>query len=245
VGTITADKILARASTLLLDLAKRHWPENELLQWANDGQLEIVHLRPDTYVVNRTQILVSGTRQTLEDDELVLIDIARNLGTAGNTPGYAVTFVDRKQLDKSNPNWHAAPSSTVVRHWAYDRANPKVWWCYPPQPAAGPFSRIEKDVSIVPPPLTIEGVEGATATSALSIDDAWINALLEFMVSRGLFKDSEHGDTGKANAAYTRFLQSLGLATETAKNFRASRNQPPRYQDPPKTGNQGAFGSGD
>lgn len=246
-GTITADKVLSRAATLLFDVAKRHWQESELLQWANDGQLEIVHLRPDAYVVQRTQILVAGTRQSLANDELALIDIARNLGTDGETPGFAVTYVDRKQLDKSNPNWHAAATSTVVRHWSYDRANPKVWWNYPPQPdvAEGSRSRVEKAVAVAPPPLTIENVDGGTETSALSIDDAWINALLQFMLSAALFKESERGDTTKADAAYLRFLQSLGLASETAKAFRPSRNQPPRHQEPPKTGNQGAFGPGD
>jgi hypothetical protein len=242
VGTILADKLLARASTLLFDLAKRQWPENELLQWADDGQLAIVQARPDTYVVNRTQILVPGTRQTLAADELVLIDIARNLGTDGATPGYAITYTDRKQLDKSNPNWHAATPSTTVRHWAYDRANPKTWWCYPPQPPSGDFSRVEKDVSIVPPPLTVNDVNGANVTSTLSIDDTWINAMLAFIVYRAFFKESEHGDTGKADVAYREFLQSLGLSTDTAIRFRPSKNQPPRYQEPPKSSNQGAFG---
>lgn len=243
-GTITADKVLARASTLLFDVAKRQWPENELLRWANDGITAIAQMRPDVYVLKRTQILVAGTRQTLADDELTLIDIARNLGTDGTTPGYACTYVDRKQLDQSNPNWHGAPTSTVVRHWAYDRANPKVWWCYPPQPSANPHTRIEKDVAVQPPAMTIEGVEGATSTSVLPIDDTWINAIVSFMVARALFKESEHGDTTKSDAAFREFLAAVGVDTETAKMFRASRNQPPRYQEPPKTNSQGAFGEG-
>lgn len=243
-GTILADKLVKRASTLLFDLAKRQWPEDELLQWGDDAQLAIVQARPDAYVVKRTHVLVAGTRQTLAADELTLIDLSRNLGTNGTTPGRAISYVDRKQLDRSDPNWHTSTANVVVRHWAYDRANPQTFWVWPPQPASGSTARVEKDVGIVPPPLTINGVNGGTVTSAISLSDTWLNAILAFIVYRAFYKESEHGDTAKADVAYREFMGTLGIDTRTVAQFRPEKNQPPRYQEPPKTGNQGAFGEG-
>lgn len=151
--------------------------------------------------------------------------------------GPATRYVDRKQLDLSNPAWHTATASATVGHWMYDRAIQKTWWCYPPQPAADQ-GYVEIDVSAAPPEMTVLGVDGGLLTSTIGLDDIYLNPLLKFTEFRALSEDSEYANSGKAGAAYNEFLQSLGLKTETNKRFVPQKNQPPRKPD-----TQGAFGS--
>jgi hypothetical protein len=365
-GTILADAVLDRASTLLVDVTKRRWPDVALIRWLNDGQLAILALRPDAYTAIRAVQLIAGTRQFLPVGDFELLDVPRNIdqdvagvaasgtlaaavpintdtvtigpavytfrtaltspavtyevllggsataarlnlvaaingasgegtaygtgskahplvtavingtaidvtaretGIAGNTIattavldsgswGAAVLqggvdaayssltaprYLDRKQLDLSSPSWHQATAAAEIVHWMYDRAVPKTWWCYPPQPAVSP-GFVELDVSAAPPAMTIVGVDGGLLTSTLGLDDIYLNPLLQFTVYRAYSEDSEYAQSGKAAASYNEFLQSLGLKTETNKRFVPKRNQPPRYQEAQKSDNQGAFG---
>lgn len=241
-GTIRADKVVERGSMLLRDRTQRTWPAPTLLLWANDALLQILVFRPDACTAKRVLQLAAGTRQTIPAADLRLIDVPRNMGQDGQTPGLACRYIDRKQLDLANPGWHAAAGSATARHWMYDQANPKTWWVFPPQPTTG-RGYVELDVSTVPEPMTIAGLNGATVTSALPLDDVWLNPVLEFMVFRAYSEDSEYTQAGgKADLAYRSFLQTLGIKTTTAQRFDPQKNQPPRYDAPPKSDAQGAFG---
>lgn len=239
--TISATGLIQRAATLLVDLQKRRWPESTLLTWGNDGQLAIVALRPDAYTQTQVVQLQVGTRQSLPPGAFSLLDVSRNMGTNGETPGGACLYVDRKRLDNEDPLWHTAPASAVVLQWMYDRSIPKTWWCYPPQPTSNQ-GYVELDVSTAPPAMTIDGVAGATVTVDSALDDVYVNPLLEFMIYRAHSEDAEYASSGKAEMFYDSFLRMLGLKTETDKRFRAGRNQQPRYDAPPKSDLQGAFG---
>jgi hypothetical protein len=242
-GTIAADQVVERAATLLRDKTSKTWPVPTLLGWENDGVLAILQYRPDAYTAVRVIQLATGTRQTIPAADLRLLDIPRNMGQDGQTPGLACRYVDRKQLDLSNPGWNSAAASATVRHWMYDQNVPKTFWCYPPQPASG-RGYVELDVSAVPAPMTISGISGASATSVLPIDDIWLNPLLQFTVYRAYSEDSEYTQAGgKAELAYREFLQVMGVKTTVAQRFDPSKNQPPRYNAPPKSDAQGAFGT--
>lgn len=242
-GTIAADAVLEKASILLEDRASRHWTLEELLGWANDGQLAVVQLRPDAYTRDRTVQLVEGTRQSVPVNDLRLIDVPRNMGTDGATPGRACEYIDRKQIDLSDPNWHTATPAAEIIHWTYSQMVPKTWWCYPPQPAANQ-GYAEMDVSAVPPNMTIQGIGGQGTTNTLQLDDIWLNPVLQFCVYRAFSKDSEYTVAGgKSDLAWREFLQVMGLKTETAKRFDPSKDTPPRVDGRPKTDTQGAFGT--
>lgn len=241
-GSIFADAVLAKASILLVDRTKKHWPESELLGWLNDGQLAILQYRPDAYTQVRAVQMAQGSRQSLPIADLRLLDVSRNMGQDGQTPGMACRYIDRKQLDLSNPSWHNAAASATTRHWMYDQQTPKTFWVYPPQPATS-RGYLELDVSAVPPLLTITGINGATSTSLLALDDIWLNPLLMFTVYRAFSKDDEYTQVGrKGHMAFQEFLTSIGAKTSTDQQFDPKKNQPPRVLAPPKSDQQGAFG---
>lgn len=241
-GTISAREAVDQASILLEDQSKKQFTDEELLRWLNAGQLAIVGLRPDAKSAIASVQLVEGTKQTIIAPNLRVLDVVRNMGSGGATPGRAIRKVDRAQLDLEDPNWHAATANVVVRQWAYDDRLPRVWWCYPPQTSSP--EQVEIVTSQTPTDCTLQNIGGEIADSTIDIDDIYFPALVNYIVYRAFSKDSEYTQPGgKAQMAQQDFYQSLGLNLESDKRFRPDQSEPPKHLAAPP-GNQGAFGNG-
>lgn len=152
-GTILGAEIIGRAALELQDTNFVRWSVAEHLLALEDGQRQIVLRKPDAYSKNVNLILtVSATRQTLPSDGIMLLDIVKNMGTDGETPGKAITRTEKAIMDSQYPDWHIAAASSVVRHFMYDERDPVHFYVYPPQPATDP-GYIEIIYSASPPPL--------------------------------------------------------------------------------------------
>ena len=239
-GSILGSELVRQAAGLLEDLSYSTWTQLELLGWLNLGQNAIVMLRPDAKTRVRSVPLVAGTRQGIIAPDLKVLDVVRNMG-ADDTPGRAIRFIERRELDLEDPDWHNLENaSPTVRHWMYDQAVPEVWWCYPPQPESP--TKVEIITSATPTPVTIAGIADAADSTAIDINDIYANPLVSWMVYRAYSRDSEYTQPGgKAELAQREFFQFFGIKTETDKRFRPERSNPPFY-NPPQPGNQGALG---
>lgn len=244
-GTILASVIVDKAATLIQDKTGVRWPTNELLGWLCSGQRQIVLLRPDASSRTRLYEPLAGTKQQLPAGAIRLLGVVRNMGQDGNTPGRAITYVERSYLDTQLPNWHFEGASAVMKHYTYDDREPQTWYCWPPQPTSG-RGQVDIMVSESPAAPTIkdvkneEGVVG-TVDSVISIDDVYENPLVDYMVYRAHLKDAEFASGPRAQVAYSTFLQSLGLRSASDKAFSAANNAPPVVdRNAPATGR--AFG---
>lgn len=202
--TLQASYIIGRARTLLVDADSVRYPDSELLGWVNDGQREIVVLRPDANQKVANLTLVGGTRQSLPPDGYQLVDVFRNMGT-GATPGRGVRKVEREYLDASLPSWHSATPENDVQHYAYDPRTPRTFFVFPPAVAG---RVVEIAYSAVPSLLT-------TTTDVIGVDDAYANVLLDYVMYRALAKDTEHPANAQRAMAYRQaFENSLGLKAQ-------------------------------
>jgi hypothetical protein len=232
-GTILASLVLSKAQLLIQDRTGVHWPADEMLGWINSGQRQIVLLRPDACSETVLHQLATGTKQGLPTGGIRLLNVMRNMGTDGDTPGRAITFVKREVLDSQMPNWHFENPNATVRHFFYDDVEPRTWYCWPPQPSAG-RGQVHLVVSKVPTPCTIEDVPkedgsgNGTETTPISVDDIYENPLIDYCVFRAQSKDAEFASGPLAQLAWNMFLQSLGLRSATDKAFAAVNNAPPR-----------------
>src|SRR6478609_911355 len=96
---VTAQTIITRVRTQLIDeLATKRWTDDELLRWLSDGQRTLVAMDPALGEVSGPLLMVVGTKQTLPAGAFMLLDIKRNLGLDGVTPGRVVTVVSRENL---------------------------------------------------------------------------------------------------------------------------------------------------
>ena len=203
-GTITVQSVIDRAEQVLYDTTNVRWSVTELLGWFNDGQREVVALRPDTYPAVSSVKLTSGTKQTLPADGYTLLTVVRNMGTDGNSPGNAVREVQRRQLDADSPGWHAEIGNNVTDHYIFDPRTPKIFYVYPPSLGNNyielVYSRVPGDVLI-----------GATIT----LDDVYANVLLDYVLYRAYSRDFEQPGAGdRALAHRAAFENGLGLKAQ-------------------------------
>lgn len=199
--TTTAQNIIDKVESLLQDENNDRWSATDHLKNYNEGQKAIVVRKPDAYVKNENITLVAGTRQTI--DGFAIVDIVRNMGLQGGTPGQAITKIDRTVMDLASPNWHSGSASATVKHWMYDSRDPKRWWCYPPQPSSNQ-GKVDGIWCTAPP--------AATPSTTMVLDEVYEPVLMDYMLFRAYSKDA-------ANSVYARdravahaqiFLSALG-----------------------------------
>jgi hypothetical protein len=201
-GTIIANSVIEKAQTILQDTTGVRWPvANELLGWLNDGQREVVILKPNSHVKNIAVRLAAGTKQSLPSDGVQLIDVVRNMGTDGNTPGRAVRIVMREILDAQVPNWHSATAAADAKHYVYSLLDPKNFYVYPPQPAANQ-GYVEMVYGAAPADATLNG--------PITLDDIYQNVLVDYILYRAYSKDTEYAaDQNRAATHQNAYIAAL------------------------------------
>lgn len=216
-GTIIAQSIVDKAEATLFDDANVRWAETELLGHLNDGQRELVAIKPDANPVNAVLQLVAGTRQALPAPGTQLFKVVRNMGLDGATPGRVITPISMETLDRMRPDWHTDTADAQAQHYMEDPRDASTFYVYPPQPEA---------------PGQVEVVYAATPTDVaigapISVDDIYATALYYFIMARAHSKETPGADVGKAAGYYNLFLGVLGL---TSKGEDRSVAQSPRPQ---------------
>lgn len=225
--SVTAGSIITQASLLLQDIPMTRWTEPELLGWLNQGQDQIVALKPDAMsVVASMKLVASKTRQRLPDgtsaylDELAgtlraglkLLDVVRNMGVDGASPGRAVSIVDKTILNLTDPDWHFNTKSNVIQHFMYDEKNPLVFYVYP---AAHASVQTWVEVAYIATPTPAE-----SAQHSIDLPDNYAAVLLDYMLFRAFSKSSDSTiHLQKALAYYESFMRILGSYSAAEAGF--------------------------
>lgn len=199
-ATITVASILTKVTTILQDASNVRWSADELILWLNDAQRELVLYKPNAYVTTAAVQCVAGTKQTLPSTAVSLIDIVRNMGTNGTTPGNAIRAVSREILDTQVPNWHAVTASATTKHFVYTSLNPKTYYVYPPQPASS-----QGYVELVYVALPTDAVSGGVIT----LDDIYVTPIISYILFRAYSKDAEYAANATLAATYYQQFQGL------------------------------------
>lgn len=212
--SILVSEILVRVSTLLLDEEHTRWPVEELIRWINDTPGALLSRRPAA--ISRTTIhtLVQGTYQTIPDDGVLLLDVVRNMGTDGITPGRPVRRSDRQQIDDIDPDWHTGTAKDVIKQYTFDDRLPKSFYVYPPAIAG---TKVELVDAALPATVADEG-------DTLAIGAEYIDPICNYVVYRAQSKDSEFANGAVAGAYYQAFEAALGVKSQADAS--ASPNQP-------------------
>jgi hypothetical protein len=177
------------------------YPDDVMRDWLNAGQLEVGIVKPNAVATSASVQLVTGAKQTLPADGFFLIDVVRNMGADGKTPGRAIVERSKGNLDRILPNWNAGTTG-VPKHFMYDEQQPLVFWVYPPanaQYAEILYSKFPTAVADLYPgtPITISAI--------------YANALSSYICSRIA---EEERDKDMAVYFYSQFLAAItGKAT--------------------------------
>lgn len=225
--TTTAQSVIHRVVTTLQDASAVRWATNELVRYLNDGQRDIVTLRPDATATTATITCVAGTRQTLPAAAAKLIDIVRNVAATSNKQ--VVRKINRQMLDTVNPTWHVATSSVNTYNYMYDPLDPRVFYVYPPATILAQLSTV---YSAYPTDIA-EPADNTLYTAIsgnISVADIFANALADYVLFRAFSKDSEaSANAGRAQAHYALYTTALNTELQGTTSIAPSTSGAPNH----------------
>lgn len=217
VGTILQDLGIA-----LNDTAFVRWTRTELVSAINEAQRVIATLVPFANAQTSVMQLVAGTKQTIPSNAIQLLDVIRNMGTSGTTPGRAIKLVTRESLDAADQDWHSASPSQVATNYIYNPADPRHFYVYPPQPNTA--ASVELVCATIPPKVTYD-------EDVLALHDSFATAVLEYALYRSFSKDAEIAAAREQAALhYTAFKTMVGAGE--SENIPGLNLAPVNYQGP-------------
>lgn len=206
-ATITAQKIVDNAKTILQETTGIRWPDAELLGWLSAGQREVSSLVPSS-----TSLTVSFTPTADVTRQYIPADGHTFLDVSVNGQGNAVTQVPKPLMDTLRRTWRSDAATANPLHYVHDPREPRSFHLYP-RPAAG--TTVELTYAVTPAELT-------SLSQVITLDDVYANPLLDYVLYRAYSKDLDTvGSAERAVGHRTAFENTLGLKAQAAAS-----NQP-------------------
>lgn len=203
----TAQSILQRVTEALFDRTSVKWTVDRLVRYLNDGQRDIVTLRPDAVNTPIDHPLQPGAKQVLPNDGEKLIDVLANATGSKR----ACTKVDRALLDNQIPGWRGMTGATEILHWTYDPREPRAFEVFPPAAASGASLMIEyarRPTDIAEP---AAGSLYTAVTGNISVGDLFANALQDYILYRCHAENTAQAQPARAQAHYAAYANALGV----------------------------------
>lgn len=224
--------VLSRVSDLLHDLGPQFagWPQKDLVNYLNDGQVAIAKFMPQSCSRVDAVKLQTGTKQSIDkilaanikpgDGStpvdtfgVAVLDVVRNMGADGLTPGAAVRVAERDTLDALSPSWHTE-TGTAIDGFIFDTRFPRTFYVTP-----GVIGNVWVDLAFVAIPKNAPntgsedyGYAGAN-TTPISIADVYLDDLVNYIAARAYLRDAEV----PGNAAQARNYSSLFVSSINAQ----------------------------
>lgn len=229
-GTVLVREVLWRVSSILHDTNPQflRFPEAELVQWLDDAHLAITSLLPAACSRIDAIKLRPGTRQSIEliaaadckpgDGSTPtapvrgtqVLDVIRNMGANGATPGRSIRLIadGREVLDAQNPDWHSQTGERVGQ-WMFDPRTPRHFYVSPGAPSTG---AVWAEVAYVAEPQKIPagGAVGApvhhysgSSTAVIQVRDEHLADLVNYVCARALMKNAQFAGNDQKAALFT------------------------------------------
>lgn len=208
------------------DSANYRWTDEELIDYLNAGQRQIVVLLPSA---NQVETIVDlgvapfTARQSLPAGGIKFIRATSNYDDAGTTRQGPLRYVEKDALDTYEPTWEyvstKADGDNYFEHYLHDKREPDVYYLYPVAAA------VNKMVSIL---YSANPTEINVKWDTVSLSDEYTEALVTFVIYRALTKESRDALPSQyAQGLYGQFLTTLGLKPQVEEAVSAAENKPP------------------
>jgi len=255
-STVLVKDVLRRVAENCNDFDPQfhHWTETEYVQALNEAQNILAKYLPPSCTRVDAVKLASGTRQTIDSiaaanvkpsvgsapaSSLIgfqLIDVVRNMGSNGLTPGAAIIGVSRDLLDTMSPLWHQSTGSEI-ECFVYDPQVPKTFYVYP---GVNPSATVWAELHWIamPPaiPLPPEGTSlyGYLSTdhTTLSVSDEYADEVLNYCIARLNLKDSDAADADRANTFGSLFTGALNAKVQALTGANPNLKRLPMAPEP-------------
>lgn len=245
-STTKVRDLLYRVSVLLNDSSPQfsRYPEREMVSALDDGQLAVFKYLPASGSRIDAIKLQPGTRQSIGTISAAnckpgdgttpsapvlgtqLLDVIRNMGDDGVTPGLPIRPTTRDVLDVNARNWHSS-TALAVRSSVYNPQTPAYFYVFPGVPTDQDVW-VEIAYTAQPTKIPNTGSPGAelypwegASTTPISVSDEMVDTLVYYVAARCTLKAGEGADPMRA-AQYTQ----LFIADINAKVTAITGNNP-------------------
>ena len=161
---------------------------------------------PSESIAEYAHAMTEGAKQSLPAGARQLGNVEHNLGDDGETPGPAITIIDRLALTRINPNWMNA-TGDYVEHYVYDQRNKGTWYAYP-RPEDPWYVHLWCPVP--PTPVSAANIDHAT-NGRITVGDIWRAAIHDFTVGYAILKNFRGTNYNKAAFHLDRFERTTGI----------------------------------
>lgn len=219
-ATILVRDVLYRICSAVNDLDPQFvtYPERELVNYLNDGQMIVSTFIPSMCSRVLSIKLKPGTMQSI--DAIAAADCKLengaapsgtiygkqflrpvcNMGADGATPGLSIHVGDMKMMDKQTPGWHGQTGQ--IRQVFWDPLSPRTFWV---SKGAGSSDWIRIVAQVRPdlvPNTAPAGSEAykwdGTNATTISIDDECLDPLVNYCIARAYLRQNEGADRSMA-----------------------------------------------
>ncbi len=195
------------------------WTQAELIDFLNDGLVQVGTYRPDALDSTQNMTLIPGAQQTLPTGFSLLKSLDYNIGGAcADAPIIKCDLNILRSFFKKPCLPTGGDMDYRVRTYAYDPRNPRIFYVSPRVPAwAVPV--VSYTAVQDAPVYTI-----ANLLTPIAIDQKYKNALISWMMMRAYEVDTE-SNTSARQAAEQRshFYQMLGINYQQESSFNSNQ----------------------
>lgn len=209
-STMTIGTVLSLVKKKLLDEGNDDWDQAELLTLYNIINREIVKLVPRAYTKLNIMQLVAGNKQKIPSPGMVAIEVTRNMGTDGATPGRSVRETTMEIIKKFVPffSTDAALTDSSIWDWWPVNSEPETFFVHPQSDGNG-YVEIEYSA---PPTDVVYDAGGVYLATTIALADLYLTAIIDGVMYQAYDDDTDiPGNTPRSALYYGRFLQDLGI----------------------------------
>lgn len=208
-----ASDVIDRARDILKDPAAVRWTDDTLLRWVGDGQRAIAEVDTGAASVSvAVQVVGDSNTQTFAGlgitDAVRLLDVPRNMGVDGLSPGTAIREVDYETARSYDGGLNSAPGNPVYDFMYRPEVEKQTFYIYPQITAAIPWY-----IEVI----YLKRITDPTALGdTLAIDTEYLSILVDYIVARALSVDDEEGSEAKSQSHAQAFAAALSLVSGIA-----------------------------
>jgi hypothetical protein len=207
-ANVTVGHLVDMAYEVLQDdpESPEHWTRENLVNWYNLGAAKTVALAPEANTIFESIKLAAGVKQSIPANRIVLIDVTRNMGVDGNTPGAGITKTDIRILTTYDRAWITATASAIIKNWG-----PESLTTFFVSPPSDGTSYVEIKVAAVPTKVVYDAGD-LWQTALVGVAEKYVDAVFNWMLYRAYQKDGDYpGNDQRSRDFYNQFLVSCGV----------------------------------
>jgi hypothetical protein len=200
-------EILDRAAFFLADSEHARWSRSFLLELTNDALRQVVLVRPDAAARIEALKLAPGSMQRLPSGSGLLLDVIRNMGSDGTSPGAPIRKCMSDDLDIAAPERHVQAGTGTIDEYMYDLRTPTSFQVHPAVPES-PAVYVEIAHVAAPAPLAED--------ENLPLSEIYAGPILDWILHRAYLADSDSPNgRSRAEAHYEAFFRVLGEKSQS------------------------------